>query len=147
MSSEVLTLILVVKNEIGEGGCDSSIQGLGYYLQYLANTSESLSMRFAREYTVIPVLLVCISGPNIAFYFIANYNTAVMDPATPYLSCLFLPYDIPQMTLLASSLRAMKEYIMVLDAEYKEAMLMVNKSSDMIHAYNPALEQLKYPYY
>ena len=145
MSSEVLTLILEVKNEMGVGGCDPSIQGLGYYLQCLANT-ESPSMRFAREYTVMPVLLVCISGPNIAFYFIANYNTAVMDPATPYLSCLFLPYDVPQMTLLAGSLRAMKEYVMVLDAEYK-AMLMVNKSSDMIHAYNPALEQLKYPYY
>ena len=145
MNSEVLTLIFEVKNEMGVGRCDPSIQGLGYYLQCLA-IPESPSMRFAREYTVMPVLLVCISGPNIAFYFLANYNTVVMDPATPYLSCLFLPYDVPQMTLLAGSLRAMKEYVMFLDAEYKE-MLMVNKSSDMIYAYNPALEQLKYPYY
>ena len=124
--------IFEVKNELGSGSSDPTIQGLGYYMQILQSKSHF------RECTSMPVLLLSISGPFLLFFFLANTDAVVMDPAA-FLCCFFLPQDVPQMTQLARALRAMKECIKELERSYQNTAGMV--------AQDVLLEQLQFPYF
>lgn len=124
--------ILEVKNEMGIGSSDPTIQGLGYYMQILQSKS------CFRECTSMPVLLLSISGPFLCFFFLANTDAVVMDPAA-FLCCFFLPQDVPQMTQLARALRAMKECIGELESSYQNTVSIV--------AHDDLLEQLQFPYF
>jgi hypothetical protein len=137
-SSGVPILISDVKNEIGSGGCDPTIEGLAYYMWSVAKGLSVQGAAYAREFSVMPLLLLSIAGPNVSFSFVANGATILMDPATPFLSCLLLPFDIPQMTKVARAFRAMKDCIENLTTYYR------NLSFSAIK--NPRFEQLRFPY-
>jgi serine/threonine protein kinase len=94
--------------------------------------------KYAREYSVMPLLLLSLVGPNISFSFLAFGGKIIMDPATPYLSCLQLPFDIPQMIKTARAFRAMKDCIEELKIFYREL--------SFTEGINPYFEQLRFPY-
>jgi len=131
---KVPILIVEVKNEMGIGSSDPNMQGFGYYLQMLKSKFYSKW----RDCTVMPVLLLSITGPFISFFFLANCDAAIMDPAT-FLCCLFLPHDIPQMTMLARAFRAMKECINALEISCRDALDVITNDA--------SIEQLKFPYF
>jgi len=131
-------LISEIKTEIGSGGCDPTIEGLAYYMWSVTKGLSAQGATYAREYSVMPLLLLSIVGPNVSFSFLANGATILMDPATPFFSCLFLPFDIPQMTKVARAFRAMKDCIENLTRYYH------NLSFSAIK--NPHFEQLSFPY-
>ena len=130
--------ILEVEVELGLGGGDPTMEGLAYYVFTVLHGMNPKAAQIARQFSVVPLLLLSIVGPYIAFNFVAAGETFVLDPATSFLPCLVLPFDIKMMEKTARTFRAMKECIQNLHDFY-------SKLSTQ-NATNPRCEQLSFPY-
>jgi len=132
------SVILEMKAELGVGEDDPTMEGLAYYVFTALQGINPKVAYIAREFSVVPLLLLSIVGPYIAFNFVASGETFVLDPATPYLPCLVLPFDIPMMEKTARAFRAMKDCITSLDTFYSTLPSEIST--------NPRCNQLSFPY-
>ena len=146
-------MIAEVKTEIGSGGGEPTLEGLAYYMWSITHGLSMVATTTAANLTVMPLLLLSLVGPNLSFSFLATGETVVMDPATPFLSCLFLPFDTPQMTQTAKAFRAMKDCVKNLQQMYctlQQQKLPTTSASAAAEgsssSASPRTDQLQFPY-
>ena len=129
--------ILEVKEELDLCGGDPTMEGLAHYVFTVLHGMNPKAARIAIQFSVVPLLLISIVGPYISFNFVVVGETFVLDPATPFLPCLVLPFDITMMAKTARTFRAMKECIQNLNDFYSTICTQ--------NVTNPRCEQLSFP--
>ena len=108
-------VVVVAKNEIGLGGCDSYMQSVAYYHQ---NTKQLLEINKI-ESTCAPCLLVELVGPHFAVSGAVCGEHILVDRLTPFLWCVPQQNDRAAMIQLARCLKALKNALCQLSIDCK----------------------------
>eukprot|EP01039_Chlorochromonas_danica_P010185 gene10185-11269_t len=124
-----------VKNELGSTQASAPEQCMWYHYGYLSSsrTNEELLRRYC-----CPAILCSVVGPYISFSVGVHLGDGnyVCDPVTPFLQMMVLRYQQDMVVAVARALRATKNALTKLQAEYMERVLVPPKQ----------INQLGYPY-
>lgn len=126
-------MLIEYKADMAMGNCTPVEQNIGYYIQSYRHMAA-----FALEKSVCPTLLISVVGPYMSVSFAAHCKHVVIDPATPFLPLLLLPYDVKTMVQVTRMLKAIKNCIGRLTSHYRDL-----PEGDVS---TEEFEQLQYPY-
>ena len=96
-------LIGEIKNEVGQGGCDSYFELIAHYINAVQRMHS-----MAHKMCPGPCFLMEITGAHMAIYGAVYTNTACVDRLTPCLWLALQQNNRPAMAALARTLKALK---------------------------------------